>query len=170
VHGRVGGEPVSDTDLQLTVNGTARCVTTNVRVSLLDFLRDELGLTGAHSGCEQGACGACSVLLDGEVVRSCLVLAASCEGHSVTTIEGLGGSEDLDPLQQAMLEHHGLQCGFCTPAMVLTALDLLRRNPRPNEREVRQALSGNLCRCTGYSGIVAAVLEVGMSNGKKDGP
>jgi carbon-monoxide dehydrogenase small subunit len=137
---------------------------------LLDFLRDELGLTGAHSGCEQGACGACSVLLDGEVVRSCLVLAASCEGHSVMTIEGLGGSEDLHPLQQAMLEHHGLQCGFCTPAMVLSALDLLRRNPSPNEREVRQALSGNLCRCTGYSGIVAAVLEVGMSNGKKDRP
>jgi carbon-monoxide dehydrogenase small subunit len=161
---------VRDLDLQLTVNGTARCVTIGVRVSLLDFLRDELGLTGAHSGCEQGACGVCSVLLDGEVVRSCLVLAASCEGHSVMTIEGLGGSEDLHPLQQAMLEHHGLQCGFCTPAMVLSALDLLRRNPSPNEREVRQALSGNLCRCTGYSGIVAAVLEVGMSNGKKDRP
>jgi len=161
---------VRDLDLQLTVNGTARCVTIGVRVSLLDFLRDELGLTGAHSGCEQGACGACSVLLDGEVVRSCLVLAASCEGHSVMTIEGLGGSEDLHPLQQAMLEHHGLQCGFCTPAMVLSALDLLRRNPSPNEREVRQALSGNLCRCTGYSGIVAAVLEVGMSNGKKARP
>ena len=156
--------------VEMVVNARPVRAEVQPRTTLLDFLRDELGLTGTHAGCEQGACGACSVLLDGEVVRSCLVLAASCEGHSVMTIEGLGGSEDLHPLQQAMLEHHGLQCGFCTPAMVLSALDLLRRNPSPNEREVRQALSGNLCRCTGYSGIVAAVLEVGMSNGKKDRP
>jgi aerobic-type carbon monoxide dehydrogenase small subunit (CoxS/CutS family) len=156
--------------LDLTVNGTARSVTADVRVSLLDFLREELGLTGTHAGCEQGACGACSVLLDGEVVRSCLVLAVSCEGRSVTTIEALGDPGHIHPLQQAMLEHDGLQCGFCTPAMVLSGLDLLTRHPEPTEREVREALSGNLCRCTGYSGIVAAVLQAGSSRGKKEGP
>jgi carbon-monoxide dehydrogenase small subunit len=157
-------------DVNLTVNGTARSVTTDARVSLLDFLRDGLGLTGSHAGCEQGACGACSVLLDGQVVRSCLVLAASCEGRLVTTIEALGGPGNLHPLQQAMLEHHGLQCGFCTPGMVLSALDLLERSPHPTERQVREALSGNLCRCTGYSGIVAAVVEVGSSQGTKGSP
>jgi carbon-monoxide dehydrogenase small subunit len=157
-------------DMNLTVNGSARSVTTDARVSLLDFLRDGLGLTGTHAGCEQGACGACSVLLDGEVVRSCLVLAVSCEGRSVTTIEALGEPGNMHPLQQAMLEHHGLQCGFCTPGMVLSALDLLERSPHPTERQVREALSGNLCRCTGYSGIVAAVVEVGRSQGTKGSP
>jgi aerobic carbon-monoxide dehydrogenase small subunit len=164
-----GVHPLSDLDVRLTVNGTDRCVTTDVRVSLLDFLRDELDLTGVHAGCEQGACGACSVLLDGDVVRSCLVLAVSCEGRSVTTIEALGEPNAMHPLQQAMLEHFGLQCGFCTPGMVLSALGLLKRNPGPSERDVREALSGNLCRCTGYSGIVAAVVEVGMSNETTEG-
>jgi carbon-monoxide dehydrogenase small subunit len=145
----------------LIVNGEPVAAPADPRISLLDFIREEAGLTGTHSGCEQGACGACSVLLDGRAVRSCLVLAVAAAGRRVTTIEEVAGSGELHPLQQALIRHHGLQCGFCTPGMVMTALDLLQTHPSGlSEGEVREALSGNLCRCTGYSGIVAAVLEV----------
>jgi carbon-monoxide dehydrogenase small subunit len=124
------------------------------RTTLLDALRG-IGLTGAHSGCEHGACGACTVLLDGDPIRSCLLLVGQCGGHDVTTVEGLG----FTPLMEAFRRCHGLQCGFCTPGMVLTATALLRENPRPTDAEVREAIGGNVCRCTGYAGIVAAVLE-----------
>ena len=153
-------------DVGLRVNGQPRSAVTEARVSLLDFLRDDLGLTGTHAGCEQGACGACSVLVDGEVVRSCLVLAVACAGREVTTIEGLGSPDGLHPLQQAMVEHHGLQCGFCTPGMVLAAVDLLARDPDPDERRVRESLAGNICRCTGYAGIVAAVVDAARTFSK----
>lgn len=145
--------------IELTVNSERRAATIEPRTSLLDMLRESLGFTGTHSGCEQGACGACSVLLDGRLVRSCLVLAVSAADLSVTTIEGVGSTDRLHPLQQAFADHEGLQCGWCTPGMVLASLDLLAGNPEPTEAEVREALSGNLCRCTGYSGIVEAVIS-----------
>jgi carbon-monoxide dehydrogenase small subunit len=126
---------------------------------LSDFLRQHLGLTGVHVGCEHGVCGACTVLLDGAPVRSCLMFAVQSAETEITTIEGLAEGERLHPVQDAFRRNHGLQCGFCTPGMVLAAVDLLRRNPHPSEAEVRAALSGNLCRCTGYEGIVAAVLD-----------
>jgi carbon-monoxide dehydrogenase small subunit len=149
------------TPLGLEVNGEAVRVEVEARETLLDVIRDRLGLTGTHGGCEQGACGACTVLLDGEVVRSCLILGVAAAGHRVTTIEAIGRPGHLHPVQQAMSDHHGLQCGYCTPGMVLTAIDLLARNPAPDEADVREALAGNLCRCTGYSGIVAAVVSMG---------
>lgn len=145
----------------LTVNGTPVSAEVEPRVTLLDFVRDELGLTSVHGGCEQGACGTCTVLLDGEAVRSCLVLAVGVRGSDVTTVEGVGDLDALHPVQAAIWRHHGLQCGFCTPGMVLTAIDLLERIPNPTEEQVRAALSGNLCRCTGYSTLVAAIVEVG---------
>jgi aerobic carbon-monoxide dehydrogenase small subunit len=132
------------------------------RLTLLDVVRDDLGLTGTHAGCEQGACGACSVLMNGEVVRACLVLAVAADGAEVTTVEHFGTPDHLHPVQQAIWRHHGVQCGFCTPGMVMSAIDLLARIASPTEHEVREALSGNLCRCTGYSGIVAAIVEVGQ--------
>ncbi|HTW98709.1 MAG TPA: (2Fe-2S)-binding protein [Acidimicrobiales bacterium] len=143
------------------VNGEPVQVEVEPRRTLLDTLREELGLTGAHAGCEQGACGACSVLVGDDVVRSCLVLAVSAAGRSITTIEGIGTPEALHPLQEELRAHHGLQCGFCTPGIVLAALDLLARVERPDEGQVREALAGNLCRCTGYSGLVAAVVAAG---------
>jgi carbon-monoxide dehydrogenase small subunit len=143
---------------QLAVNGEPRTLDVEARTTLLDGLRG-IGLTGAHAGCEHGACGACTVLLDGETVRSCLVLAGQCGGHEVTTIEGLGTPDALHPVMESFRRCHGLQCGFCTPGMVLTAVELLAANPSPTEAEVREALSGNICRCTGYAGIVAAVLD-----------
>ena len=127
------------------------------RLLLVDYLRDELGLTGTHVGCETSNCGACTVLLDGEAVKSCTVLAVQADGAEVTTIEGLGSDGALHPLQEAFWEHHGLQCGFCTPGMILAAVDLLRRNPNPTEAEIRAGLEGNLCRCTGYHNIVRSV-------------
>jgi carbon-monoxide dehydrogenase small subunit len=127
------------------------------RLLLVHFLRDELGLTGTHVGCETSNCGACTVLLDGEAVKSCTVLAVQADGAEVTTIEGLGQDGALHPLQEAFWEHHGLQCGYCTPGMILTAVDLLRRNPNPTEEEIRAGLEGNLCRCTGYHNIVRSV-------------
>lgn len=147
----------------VTINGVDHTLDTEARTSLLDFVRDVAGLTGTHAACEQGACGACNVLLDGEVVRSCLVLAAATAGHSVTTIEAVGTMAELHPVQQALLRHHGLQCGYCTPGVVMTALDLLSRVPPEgglDEDRIREAFSGNLCRCTGYSGIVAAMREL----------
>jgi carbon-monoxide dehydrogenase small subunit len=146
----------------VTVNGERRTFEGPARTTLLDALRG-IGLTGTHAGCEHGACGACTVLLDGETVRSCLVLAGQCGGHHVTTIEGLGSPDALHPVMESFRRCHGLQCGFCTPGMVLTAVELLGENPSPTEAEVREALSGNLCRCTGYAGIVAAVLDASTS-------
>ena len=148
------------TTVKLGVNGAAAELEVEPRETLLDVLRDQLGLTGAHAGCEQGACGACTVLLDGELARSCLVFAVQCEGHDVTTIEHFGHPGELHPMMEAFRRHHGLQCGFCTPAMVLTAIAFLEETPHPTEDEVRTALAGNLCRCTGYTGIVDAVLDV----------
>jgi carbon-monoxide dehydrogenase small subunit len=141
------------------VNGQEFAGTVEARRSLADFLRDDLDLTGTHLGCEHGVCGACTILLNGEAVRSCLLLAVQCDGAQITTVEGLARGEQLHPLQQAFQAEHGLQCGFCTPGMLLSALAFLRDNPAPTETEVRQALAGNLCRCTGYQSIVAAVLR-----------
>ncbi|MBI2989216.1 MAG: (2Fe-2S)-binding protein, partial [Deltaproteobacteria bacterium] len=127
------------------------------RKTLADFLREDLGFTGVNLGCEHGVCGACSVLLDGAVVRSCILLAVQADGCKITTIEGLAKGDMLHPIQQAFLDHHALQCGFCTPGMVLAAVDLLKRCPHPSEMQIREALSGNLCMCTGYVNIVRAV-------------
>ena len=127
------------------------------RLLLSDFLRQDLGLTGTHVGCEHGVCGACTVLLDGEAVRSCLILAVQADGHEVATVEGLGSVEDLHPLQAAFRQAHALQCGFCTPGILMTLVPFLDEHPNPAESEIREALSGNLCRCTGYQNIVDAV-------------
>ena len=144
--------------LRVTVNGAAAVRAVEPRLLLSDFLRHELGLTGTHVGCEHGVCGACTVLLDGEAVRSCLMFAVQADGHEVTTVEGLTGDPDtLHPLQQAFREAHGLQCGFCTPGILMTLVPFLRDHPHPDEGAIREALSGNLCRCTGYQNIVAAV-------------
>ncbi len=146
--------------LSVTVNGTPYEEVVEVRLTLADFLRQQLALTGTHLGCEHGVCGACTVLVDGLSARSCLMLAVQAGGREITTIEGLakpGG--ELHPLQKAFGDHHGLQCGFCTPGMLTTMVEFLGDNPAPSEREVQEALSGNLCRCTGYQGVVAAVLD-----------
>ena len=146
-----------------TVNGRAVHRAVPARLSLADFLRDHLGLTGTHLGCEQGVCGACTVMVDGRSVRSCLMLAAQADGAEVTTIEGLDDDEDAARVRAALSRHHGLQCGFCTPGIVVAACELLGQCTRPPvEDEVREALSGNICRCTGYTGIVDAVLEAGQ--------
>ena len=148
--------------IALTVNGTARSAIVETRMTLVDFLRHELGLTGTHVGCEHGVCGACTVLVNGNSVRACLMLAVQCDGLEVTTVESLAqGNNDgqLNTLQQAFQDNHGLQCGFCTPGMLMTLTEFLRDHPHPSEAEVREALSGNLCRCTGYQGIVAAALD-----------
>jgi carbon-monoxide dehydrogenase small subunit len=148
-------EPTST--VRLRVNGAEHERSVEVRKSLADFLRDDLDLTGTHVGCEHGVCGACTVLLEGEPVRSCLLLAVQADGASLTTVEGLADGERLHPLQQAFWDHHGLQCGFCTPGILLTAKALLEENPHPSEEEIREAISGNLCRCTGYHFIVEAI-------------
>ena len=144
--------------VQLTVNGDEREVYLDTRRTLLDVLRGEFALLGTHRGCDAGDCGACTVLLDGQPVTSCLVLAVDCEGAQVRTIEGVAQSNRLHPVQRQLIERGGIQCGFCTPGMVLSAVALLEENPRPDEVQVRQALAGNLCRCTGYAKIVDAVL------------
>jgi aerobic carbon-monoxide dehydrogenase small subunit len=141
----------------ITVNGTAHSAVIETRLLLAHFLRDTLGLTGTHLGCDTTSCGACTVLLDGTPVKSCTVFAVQAEGHDITTVEGLQTAEGLHPIQQAFHEEHGLQCGFCTPGMMLTATALLRENPKPTDEEIRWALSGNICRCTGYQNIVKAV-------------
>ncbi len=145
--------------ITVAVNGKRETRTVPVRLLLSDFLRHELMLTGTHVGCEHGVCGACTVLIDGRSVRSCLTLAVQANGKEITTVEGLAENGTLAPLQQAFQDHHGLQCGFCTPGMLITLTELLRDNPGPSEHEVRSAISGNLCRCTGYSGIVEAALD-----------
>jgi aerobic-type carbon monoxide dehydrogenase small subunit (CoxS/CutS family) len=145
--------------LDMRVNGQMHSGVAQTRTLLCDFLRYSVGFTGVHVGCEHGVCGACTVLLDGAPVRSCLMFAVQVGDAEITTIEALSTGSKLHPLQEAFRRNHGLQCGFCTPGMVLTALDLLRREPQPDETRVREALSGSLCRCTGYEGIVAAVLD-----------
>jgi aerobic-type carbon monoxide dehydrogenase small subunit (CoxS/CutS family) len=143
--------------VQLTVNGQRREGRCEPRKLLVDFLREDLGLTGTHVGCEHGVCGACTVLVNGLAARTCLMLAVQANGSELVTVEGLMKDGTLHPLQQAFHEHHGLQCGFCTPGMLLAALDFLNTNPSPTEREIREGLSAVLCRCTGYQGIVKAV-------------
>jgi carbon-monoxide dehydrogenase small subunit len=147
-------------NIAVTVNGKRHEQQVQVRLTLADFLRQQLGLTGTHLGCEHGVCGACTVLLDGNSTRSCLMLAVQAHGHEVATVEGLApGPDTLHPLQEAFRDNHGLQCGFCTPGILMTLVEFLRDNPNPTEQEVRVAISGNLCRCTGYQGIVAAALD-----------
>jgi len=147
--------------IAVTVNGVRQVRAVEPRLLLSDFVRHELGLTGTHVGCEHGVCGACTVLLDGEAVRSCLMFAVQAGGHEVETVEGLSGGDAsgdaLHPLQAAFREAHALQCGFCTPGILMTLVPFLRDHPGPDERDIREALSGNLCRCTGYQNIVAAV-------------
>jgi aerobic carbon-monoxide dehydrogenase small subunit len=143
--------------IRMTVNGQAREGWTEPRCLLVDFLREDLGLTGTHIGCEHGICGACTVMFNGEAARSCLMLAVQAAGAELMTVEGLARDGKLHPLQEAFWEHHGLQCGFCTPGMLMAAYGFLRVNPDPTEQEIREALSAVLCRCTGYQGIVRAV-------------
>jgi len=145
--------------VSITVNGTRRTHDVDARLLLVLYLRDTLGLTGTNVGCDTSQCGSCTVLMDGKAVKSCTVLAVQADGTKVTTIEGLATNGKLHPLQDAFWEKHGLQCGFCTPGMILTACNLLEKNPKPSEAEIRHGLEGNLCRCTGYQNIVAAVKE-----------
>jgi aerobic carbon-monoxide dehydrogenase small subunit len=144
---------------RVTVNGKSYARLVEARLTLADFLRQELNLTGTHLGCEHGVCGACTVLVDGRSTRSCLMFAVQANGCEVTTVEGLAPDGKLSVLQQAFVDNHGLQCGFCTPGMLMTLTELLRETPNPSEQQVREALTGNLCRCTGYAGIVAAALD-----------
>ena len=146
--------------IAVTVNGCRHEAEVDVRLTLADFLRHQLDLTGTHIGCEHGVCGACTILIDGRSARSCLMLAVQTDGRAITTVEGIApGPGEMHPLQEAFRDNHGLQCGFCTPGMLTTLIEFLRDNPDPTEDDVRIAISGNLCRCTGYQGIVAAVLD-----------
>jgi carbon-monoxide dehydrogenase small subunit len=145
--------------IALTVNGQERTVDVEPQTLLIDLLRGPLALTGTHAGCDTAQCGACTVLLDGEAVKSCSVLALQAEGRAVTTVEGLAKGDELHPVQQAFMDCHGLQCGFCTPGMIMTTACLLSKNPQPSETEIQHALEGNLCRCTGYVNIVKAVRQ-----------
>jgi len=162
---------VSETrNIAVTVNGKRHEATVPVRVTLADFLRHQLGLTGTHLGCEHGVCGACTILLDGYSARSCLMLAVQADGHEIMTVEGIAtGAGTLHPLQQAFHEHHGLQCGFCTPGILTTLIELLRDNPDPTEEDIRIGISGNLCRCTGYQNIVTAALDAAKRMRSDDG-
>jgi carbon-monoxide dehydrogenase small subunit len=144
--------------IRVTVNGRVYERTVEVRKTLADFLRDDLDLTGTHLGCEHGVCGACTIVLDGAAVRSCLLFAAQMHGREIQTVEALADGDRLNPLQEAFREHHGLQCGFCTPGFLMTLTCFLRDTPNPTEAQVREAISGNLCRCTGYKNIVTAAL------------
>ncbi len=149
----------STVNVRLNVNGTEHSLEVEPRLLLVHALRDQLGLTGTHVGCDTSNCGACTVHLNGEPVKSCTVLAVQADGAEVTTIEGLGTEDNLHPMQEAFWNNHGLQCGYCTPGMIMSATALLAENPDPTEAEVRHALEGNLCRCTGYHNIVKAVLD-----------
>jgi carbon-monoxide dehydrogenase small subunit len=151
------------TTVQMTVNGETHEDVVEPRLLLVHYLRDKLGLTGTHVGCDTTNCGACTIHLNGEAVKSCTVLAVQADGAEVTTIEGLADGSRLHPMQEAFWNKHGLQCGYCTPGMIMAATDLLKRNPDPSEEEVRHGLEGNLCRCTGYHNIVRAVLEAAKS-------
>jgi carbon-monoxide dehydrogenase small subunit len=152
-------------ELTLVVNGEPRSLEVEGRTLLVHALRDGLGLTGAHVGCDTSQCGACTVLLDGKAVKSCTVLALQAEGAEITTIEGLARDGELHPVQRAFVEHHGLQCGFCTPGMILTSVDLLAHDPEPEDATIRRALRGNLCRCTGYQTIVDSVRAAAGARG-----
>ncbi len=152
-------------DVELAVNGTTRRGSVEARRTLADFLREDLGLTGTHLGCEHGVCGACTVLVDGQPARSCLLLAVQARGAEVRTIEGLAEDGEMNRLQRAMWESHGFQCGFCTPGFLMQITALLGENPTPDEDEIREALSGNLCRCTGYESIVNGVLRATAATG-----
>ncbi len=147
--------------ISITVNGSEELVEVPSNMTLLQMLREKLGLTGTKNGCSAGECGACTVILNGEAVNSCMVLAVECQGAKVLTVEGLAKDGILDPIQEAIVEHGGVQCGFCTPGVLMSAKALLDRNPHPSEAEIREALVGNLCRCTGYLSIVDAIQEVG---------
>jgi carbon-monoxide dehydrogenase small subunit len=151
-------EPVSSARVSVEVNGETYEAEVEARRLLVHFLRDDLDLTGTHVGCDTGNCGACSVLVDGQLVKSCMMLAVQAEGATIETVEGLAEGDELTPLQQAFSARHALQCGYCTPGMLMSATALLRDNPEPTEHEVRKALQGNICRCTGYWNIVEAVL------------
>ena len=151
---------MSGRDISVTVNGAVCRATVEPRLLLADFLRGELGLTGTHVGCEHGVCGACTVLLDGDSVRSCLMLAVQVDGRSLETVEGLGRIGGMNDLQQSFHERHALQCGFCTPGMLITATDLMKKYPLASDDDIREGLSGNLCRCTGYEHIVKAIRAV----------
>ena len=150
------GEPVR---IALRVNGEDRTAAVEPRESLADCLREHLGLTGTHLGCEQGVCGACTVVVNGRTARSCLLLAVEADGSEITTVEGVAGADALHPVQQALMEEHGLQCGFCTPGFVVTLYQLFREQPDAGEAEIREHLGGNLCRCTGYQNILAAAVK-----------
>ena len=156
---------MSTRTITVTVNGTAYERAVEPRLLLADFLRHTLGLTGTHVGCEHGVCGACTVLVDGDGMRSCLLFAVQLDGCKVETVESLGTPNDLSPLQEAFREHHALQCGFCTPGMLMTVTDLLRKYPLATDEEIREGLSGNLCRCTGYEHIVQAVRALVQQRG-----
>jgi carbon-monoxide dehydrogenase small subunit len=149
--------------IRVTVNGRVYERTVEARKTLADFLRDDLELTGTHLGCEHGVCGACTIVLDGAAVRSCLLFAAQAQGSEIQTVEGLADGDRLNPLQEAFREHHGLQCGFCTPGILMTLTCFLRECPNPTEAQVREAIAGNLCRCTGYQNIVIAALAAAQS-------
>jgi len=149
---------MTDVDIELTINGVRRQDRIPPRLTLADYLREKCGLTGTHLGCEHGVCGACTILLDGESVRACLIFAVQADGAELTTVEGIAGPDgELSAVQQAFRDHHGLQCGFCTPGFIVSATAFLRDNPDPTDSEIRSGISGNLCRCTGYQGIVRAV-------------
>lgn len=154
---------MSKVEVRLTVNGTEYVRSVEPRYLLVDFLRRELGLTGTHIGCEQGVCGACTVLLDGQTARSCLHFAVQVSGSEITTIEGVSAEASLSPIQDAFHRNHALQCGYCTPGFVLTTVELLRQNPSPDETEIRRGLTNNVCRCTGYVNIIKAVAEAARS-------
>ncbi len=154
--------------IELTVNGESYHRQVEPRRLLSDFLRDDLDLRGTHVGCEHGICGACTVLVNGETARSCLMFAVQANGAQITTVEGLAQNGELHPIQQGFWENHGLQCGFCTPGFLLSAYELLERNPDPTEQEVRMGLSGNMCRCTGYQGIIKSVLAAAEKMRTKD--
>ena len=155
---------MGEQQVTITVNGEARSATVEPRVTLADFLREGCRLTGTHLGCEHGVCGACTVLVDGSATRACLMFAVQAEGSEVTTVEGIGGADgELSPVQAALRDCHGLQCGFCTPGFVVSVTAFLRDHPDPTDTEIREALSGNLCRCTGYQGIVRAVRQAAQN-------
>jgi carbon-monoxide dehydrogenase small subunit len=158
---------MTDVSVEIFVNGRARTATVPPRLTLADFLRERCQLTGTHLGCEHGVCGACTVLLDGQAVRSCLIFAVQADGAQVTTIEAIAAPDgELSAVQAAFREHHGLQCGFCTPGFIISATAFLRDHPDPSDEQIRDALSGNLCRCTGYQGILAAVRAAATSAGR----
>jgi aerobic carbon-monoxide dehydrogenase small subunit len=152
-----GGTVAVKMDIVVTVNGRKYAASVEPRLLLSDFIRDTIGLTGTHVGCEHGVCGACTILVNGDSVRSCLTLAVRADGADIVTVEGLGTPDELNALQNQFREKHGLQCGFCTPGMLMTAMDLLKKYPLSSDDEIREGLSGNLCRCTGYQNIVAAI-------------